>query len=55
MKTIKENSEKFISLGGIVVSVIIIFFALTYEIKTETHNETMKNTSEKIVAPSLEK
>jgi len=55
MKIIKENLEKFISLGGIIFSVAIIYFALTYEIKKDTHSETKKSATEKVALPNLEK
>ena len=55
MKFIKENLEKVISLSGLIFSIVIIYFALTYEIKTDTHNETIKHTDEKIGLPNLEK
>ena len=55
MKIIKENLEKFISLGGIIFSVIIIYFALTYEIKIDEQSETIKKVNEKSELPNLEK
>ena len=40
--------EKFISLGGILVSIVIIVFALTYDIDTQENTDTSNNVSEKI-------
>ncbi len=54
MEFLKENSQKVISLGGIVVSVLIIYFALTYEIKVDTQSETPEHIGEEIVAPTPE-
>ncbi|MCF6330540.1 MAG: hypothetical protein L3I99_03210 [Sulfurimonas sp.] len=55
MSFFKENSQKVISLGGIVVSVLIIYFALTYEIKVDTQSETSKHTDKEIESSTLEK
>lgn len=38
--------EKFISLGGLIVSIAIIMFALTYEIETDTKSEAVKSVNE---------
>ena len=47
MSILKENSEKVISLGGIIVSIAIIIFALTYEIETVAQDERVNSVNDK--------
>ena len=50
MSFIKENSEKVISLGGIIFSIIVIAFAFTYEIETVSHDERVNSVNERTVS-----
>lgn len=47
--------EKFISLGGIIVSIIIIIFAFTYDIDTKANDDANKQVNEKTGLSDLNK